>query len=39
MIVLVYLLVGCANIQSTVDNGVEQIPGKSIKGSITVYEW
>jgi uncharacterized protein YceK len=39
MIVLVYLLVGCANIQSTVDNGVGQVPGQRIQGSITVYRW
>jgi hypothetical protein len=39
MIVLVYSLVGCANIQSTVDNGVGELPGQRIQGSVTVYRW
>ena len=39
MITLVYSLVGCANVQSTLDTGVAQIPGQRIQGSVTVYRW
>lgn len=39
MITVVYLLVGCANIQSTVDNGVGQIPGQRVHVNSTVYRW
>jgi hypothetical protein len=39
MITLAYVLVGCANIQSTVDNGVAQIPGQRIEVKGTVYRW
>ena len=39
MITLVYGLVGCANIQSTLDTGIGQIPGQRVQGSVTVYRW
>ena len=39
MITLVYCLVGCANIQSTVDNGIGQVPGQRVHVSTTVYRW
>ena len=39
MIILVYGLVGCANIQSTLDNGIGQVPGQRVQGSVTVYRW
>jgi hypothetical protein len=39
MIILVYGLVGCANIQSTLDTGIGQVPGQRVQGSVTVYRW
>jgi uncharacterized protein YceK len=39
MIILVYSLVGCASVQSTIDNGVGGVPGQRIQGSVTVYKW
>ena len=39
MMILVYGLVGCANIQSTLDNGIGGIPGQRVQGSVTVYRW
>jgi hypothetical protein len=38
-ITLLYSLVGCANVQSTIDNGIGQVPGQRIQGSVTVYRW
>jgi hypothetical protein len=39
MIVLVYSLVGCANIQSTLDTGIGQVPGQRVHVTTTVYRW
>jgi hypothetical protein len=39
MIVLAYALVSCSNIQSTVDNGVGELPGQRIHVNTTVYRW
>ena len=39
MITLVYVLVGCANVSSTIDNGVAQIPGQRVHVTTTVYRW
>ena len=39
MITCVYVLVGCANVSSTIENGIGQVPGQRIQGSATVYRW
>ena len=39
MITLVYALVGCANVSSTLDNGIGQIPGQRIHVNSTVLKW
>jgi choline-glycine betaine transporter len=39
MIILVYGLVGCASVQSTVDNGVGELPGQRVYVNTTVYRW
>jgi len=39
MITVVYVLVGCANVSSTLDNGIGQIPGQRVHVNTTVYRW
>ena len=39
MIMVTYAVVGCANIQSTVENGVGELPGQRVYVSTTVYRW
>jgi hypothetical protein len=33
------MLVGCASINTTVENGVAQVPGQRVHVSTTVYRW
>jgi uncharacterized protein YceK len=33
------LLMGCASVQTTVDTGVQQIPGQRVHVTTTVYRW
>ena len=39
MITLVYVLVGCANVSSTIDNGIGQVPGQRVHVTTTVLKW
>ena len=39
ILIVLGTLMGCANVQSTVDNGVAQIPGQRVHVSTTVYRW
>jgi hypothetical protein len=39
MIVIAYTLVGCSTINSTVENGIGNIPGQRVHVSTTVYRW
>ena len=39
ILIVLGTLMGCANVQSTVDNGVAQIPGQRIHVNTTVYKW
>ena len=36
---LLYSLVGCANVSSTIDNGIGQVPGQRVHVNSTVYRW
>ena len=38
-ITLAYSLMGCANIQSTIDNGIGQVPGQRVHVTTTVLKW
>jgi hypothetical protein len=39
MILIVTHLLACASVQTTVDNGVAQMPGQRIHVTTTVYRW
>ena len=39
MILIACLLSGCARINSTVENGIGQVPGQRVYVSTTVYRW
>ena len=33
------ILTGCSTLNTTIDNGIAQIPGQRIQGSVTVLKW
>lgn len=39
ILITVGILMGCASVQTTVDNGVAQMPGQRIHVTTTVYRW